>query len=184
MSGNASSATETDTTTAPAAETNASSGSSGITVPNYADLLSKMEYGDNSSDTNKLNAIITANPSLFELPSGAIDERALNCSISAPVNFLYLSTIRGGRKMKSEVEEAIVGGCGCGMKGGGSNKYLGGCFTCKKGTKNIALIYSGIHIIIPKLYSKYHTENATKAVKAIKKAKPAKAAKKAKAKTV
>jgi hypothetical protein len=192
MSGNASSATETDTTTAPAAETNASSGSSGssggassgITVPNYADLLSKMEYGDNSSDTNKLNAIITANPSLFELPSGAIDERALNCSISAPVNFLYLSTIRGGRKMNGEVKEAIVGGCGCGMKGGGSNKYLGGCFTCKKGTKNIALIYSGIHIIIPKLYSKYHTENATKAVKAIKKAKPAKAAKKAKAKTV
>jgi hypothetical protein len=190
MSGNANSpsdaTTETDTT-----------GASGITVPNYADLLSKMEYGDNSTDTNKLNAIITANPSLFELPSGAIDERALNCSISAPVNFLYLSTIRGGRKMSeangvgSEANNTSMsgsvsgggdggsgcsGGCGCGMMKGGSDsggKYYGGCFTCKKGVKNITLIYSGIHIIIPKLYSKYQSANAIK-----KAAKAAKAAKK------
>jgi hypothetical protein len=72
------------------------------------------------------------------------------------------------------------GGCGCGMKGGGSStgKYYGGCFTCKKGVKNITLIYSGIHIIIPKLYSKYQSANAIK--KAAKAAKPkaAKAAKK------
>ena len=191
MSGNANSpsdaTTETDTTGA----SGASGGASGITVPNYADLLSKMEYGDNSTDTNKLNAIITANPSLFELPSGAIDERALNCSISAPENFLYLSTIRGGRKMSeangvgSEANNTSMsgvggggcgGGCGCGMMKGGSDsggKYYGGCFTCKKGVKNITLIYSGIHIIIPKLYSKYQSANAIK-----KAAKAAKAAKK------
>uniref|UniRef100_A0A6C0K8Y2 Uncharacterized protein n=1 Tax=viral metagenome TaxID=1070528 RepID=A0A6C0K8Y2_9ZZZZ len=191
MSGNANSpsdaTTETDTTGASGTggtggTGGASGGASGITVPNYADLLSKMEYGDNSTDTNKLNAIITATPSLFELPSGAIDERALNCSISAPVNFLYLSTIRGGRKMSeanntsmsgSDGGSGCSGGCGCGMKGG---KYYGGCFTCKKGVKNITLIYSGIHIIIPKLYSKYQSANA------IKKAKSAKAAKAAKPK--
>ena len=189
MSGNANSpsdaTTETDTTGVSDASGGASGGASSITVPNYADLLSKMEYGDNSTDTNKLNAIITANPSLFELPSGAIDERALNCSISTPVNFLYLSTIRGGRKMNSGDTNAIIGGgcgggCGCGMKGGSDSggKYYGGCFTCKKGVKNITLIYSGIHIIIPKLYSKYQSANAIK--KAAKAAKPkaAKAAKK------
>ena len=217
MSGNAtansSGATETDTSGssgssggansgASGASSGASSGAnSGATVPNYADLLSKMEYGDNSTDTSKLNAIITANPSLFELPSRAIDERALNCSISAPVNFLYLSTIRGGRKMSeangvgSEANEAneangagseatvmsgggCGGGCGCGMKGGSSGgKYTGGCFTCKKGVKNITLIYSGIHIIIPKLYSKYHAAKAAKTAKAAKKAKAVKKAK-------
>jgi len=201
MSGNAtansSGATETDTSGssgssggansgASGASSGASSGansggSSGASVPNYADLLSKMEYGDNSTDTSKLNAIITANPSLFELPSRAIDERALNCSISAPVNFLYLSTIRGGRKMSEANEagsEATVmsgggcgGGCGCGMKGGSGSEYTGGCFTCKKGVKNITLIYSGIHIIIPKLYSKYHAAKAAKTAKAAKKAK-------------
>lgn len=185
MSGNANSpsdaTTETDTTGA-SAVSGASGGASGITVPNYADLLSKMEYGDNSTDTNKLNAIITANPSLFELPSGAIDERALNCSISAPVNFLYLSTIRGGRKMSEANNTSMSGGgcgggCGCGMKGGSGSggKYYGGCFTCKKGVKNITLIYSGIHIIIPKLYSKYQSANA---IKKAAKAKAAKAAKK------
>ena len=145
-------------------------------IPTYADILSKMEYGDNSTDASKLNAIITANPTLFELPTDAIDKNALNCSISAPVNFLYLSTIRGGRKMNSDASEVNSmngGGCGCGMNGG--NIMNGGCFTCKKGVKNITLIYSGIHIIIPKLYSKYR---AAKTAKTAKTAKAAKAGKK------
>ena len=175
-------------------------------IPTYADILSKMEYGDNSTDASKLNAIITANPTLFELPTDAIDKNALNCSISAPVNFLYLSTIRGGRKMNSDASEVNSmngevmngevmngevmngevmsgGGCGCGMNGGSRNnkEYVGGCFTCKKGVKNITLIYSGIHIIIPKLYSKYHAAKAEKTAKAAKKPKAAKAAKAAKA---
>ena len=165
-------------------------------IPTYADILSKMEYGDNSTDASKLNAIITANPTLFELPTDAIDKNALNCSISAPVNFLYLSTIRGGRKMNSDASEVNSmngevmngevmngGGCGCGMNGGSRNnkEYVGGCFTCKKGVKNITLIYSGIHIIIPKLYSKYHAAKAEKTAKTAKAAKkPKKAAKKAK----
>ena len=175
--------------------------------------LSKMEYGDNSTDTNKLNAIIAANPTLFELPADAIDNNALNCSVSAPVNFLYLSTIRGGRRMSGDNgmsgEGMSGGGCGCGMSGGGcrcgmkgnrcicggevmnggnvmngggcgcgmkggsasSKEYTGGCFTCKKGVKNITLIYSGIHIIIPKLYSKYRAAKTAKAASVAKKAK-------------
>ena len=158
-------------------------------IPTYADILSKMEYGDNSTDASKLNAIITANPTLFELPTDAIDKNALNCSISAPVNFLYLSTIRGGRKMNSDASEVNSmngevmngevmngGGCGCGMNGG--NIMNGGCFTCKKGVKNITLIYRGIHIIIPKLYSKYHAAKAEKTAKTAKTAKAAKAGKK------
>ena len=177
----------------------ASTGGTGTaSIPTYADILSKMEYGDNSTDASKLNAIITANPTLFELPADAIDNNALNCSVSAPVNFLYLPTIRGGRKMSSDMNEAnnmSGGGCGCGMSGGGcgcgikggkvmSGEVMsGGCFTCKKGVKNITLIYSGIHIIIPKLYSKYHAEKAAKKPKTAKAVKTAKAAIK-KAKTV
>ncbi len=184
------SAASAEITDASAASAASGAATGGVSIPNYTDLLSKMEYGDNTTDTNKLNAIISANPSLFELPVDAIDKYALNCSISAPVNFLYLSTIRGGRKMNSieTTEESGVsggsvggggcgGGCGCGIKGGGSCKYTGGCFTCKKGVKNITLIYSGIHIIIPKLYSKYHAEKTAKKAKTAKTAKTAKKAK-------
>ena len=180
----------------------ASTGGTGTaSIPTYADILSKMEYGDNSTDASKLNAIITANPTLFELPADAIDKNALNCSVSAPVNFLYLPTIRGGRKMNSDASEVNSmngevmngevmngevmngGGCGCGMNGGSRNnkEYVGGCFTCKKGVKNITLIYSGIHIIIPKLYSKYHAAKAEKTAKTASIAKKPKAAKAAKA---
>ena len=51
---------------------------------------------------------------------------------------------------------------------------MGGCFTCKKGVKNITHIYSTIHIIIPTLYGKYKkglslkAVNATKPIKAVK----------------
>jgi hypothetical protein len=126
-----------------------------------------MEYGDISA-ANRLNAIYTANPSLFTTASGDIDANAINCTISTPVNFLYLSTIRGGRKMSENVNVTTGGGCGCGKMGGGGSEgsegsessesgreYVGGCFTCKKGVKNIIHIYSSVHIIIPKLYSKY-----------------------------
>jgi len=56
-------------------------------------------------------------------------------------NYLYLSTIRGGRKM------ADASSCGC--------KMTGGCLSCKKGSKNIVHIYKVIHIIIPPLFTKY-----------------------------
>lgn len=206
MSGGASAASAEITGASSATETGTGTDTStgGTTsIPTYADLLSKMEYGDNSTDASKLNAIITANPTLFQLPDDAIDKNALNCSISAPVNFLYLSTIRGGRKMNNDTNGAnnmggevmsgevmSGGGCGCGMNGGnvmkGGNVMNGGCFTCKKGVKNITLIYSGIHIIIPKLYSKYHAAKAAKAAKTAKTASVAKKPKKAikKAKTV
>lgn len=137
------------------------------TPPSYKDILSKMEYANDSTDANKLNAIYEANPSLLNLPADAVDANARNCSTSEPVDFLYLHTIRGGRKMSS----GWNGGCGCsgssgssGMKGGdgNGNGYTGGCFTCPKGVKNIVRIYGTIHVVIPSLYKKY---KATKTVK-------------------
>ena len=139
------------------------------TPPSYKDILSKMEYANDSTDANKLNAIYEANPSLLNLPADAVDANARNCSTSDPVDFLYLHTIRGGRKMSSS-------GCGCGMKGGSSgssgsgNGYTGGCFTCPKGVKNIVRIYGTIHVVIPSLYKKYKTAKPmAKPKKAIKK---------------
>lgn len=127
-----------------------------------------MEYANDSADANKLNAIYGANPSLLNLPADAADANAKNCSISNAVDFLYLSTIRGGRKMN--------GGCGCGMKGGSggsdsSDAYTGGCLTCPKGVKNIVRIYATFHIAIPALYKKYKMAKAAKPVKLAKKAK-------------
>uniref|UniRef100_A0A6C0LNB4 Uncharacterized protein n=1 Tax=viral metagenome TaxID=1070528 RepID=A0A6C0LNB4_9ZZZZ len=136
-----------------------------------------MEYANDSVDANKLKAIYDANPSLFNLPANAVDANAQNCSTSSAVNFLYLPTIRGGRKMNGD---AFIGGCGCGMKGGsgssssgdGSDAYTGGCFTCPKGTKKISIIYGTIHVVIPSLYKKY--KNAKKSAKPVaKKAKKA-----------
>ena len=154
------------------------------------------------------------------------------CTNSSPVDFLYLSTIRGGRKTK-QMSLMNAGGCGCGLVGGTrrrirdsrrirggyeedgvgvgdsgdsgnsdakeyANKYndqyydsdhgdnnntigeageagdvgnaaiTGGCFTCKKGIKNITHIYSTIHIIIPTLYGKYKKGVSLKAQKAVK----------------
>jgi len=145
-----------------------------------------MEYNTNSSEVKMFEEMYKANESLFTMANRPeIDkDTSRDCTTSSPVDFLYLSTIRGGRKMN--------GGCGCGMKGGASDgsesgessesggEYSGGCFTCKKGVKNITHIYSSIHIIIPKLYNKYSKEKGEKATKA-KAIKPTKAAKAAKA---
>ena len=145
-----------------------------------ANILSKMEYANDSTDASKLKAIYDANPSLFNLPTDAEDANARNCSTSSPVDFLYLHTIRGGRKMSSEWN----GGCGCGMKGGSGgsgnsgnsgnsgsgNGYTGGCFTCPKGVKNIVRIYGTIHVVIPSLYKKYKTAKTAKPIPKQKKA--------------
>lgn len=134
-----------------------------------ANILSKMEYANDSTDASKLKAIYDANPSLFNLPTDAEDANARNCSTSSPVDFLYLHTIRGGRKMSSEWN----GGCGCGMKGGNSgsgNGYTGGCFTCPKGVKNIVRIYGTIHVVIPSLYKKYKASKTAKPMPKPKKA--------------
>jgi len=132
------------------------------------DLFSKMEYANDSADANKLNAIYAANPSLFELPEDAKDANSKDCSSSSPVDFLYLSTIRGGRKMSGVSE--MDGGCGCGMKGGGGDSsvsgYTGGCFTCKKGERNIIDIYSTLHIVVPPLYNKYKKWDTLKKTRA------------------
>jgi hypothetical protein len=150
-----------------------------------ANILSKMEYANDTADANKLKAIYDANPSLFDLPADAVDAadaNAQNCSTSSAVNFLYLPTIRGGRKMNGVSSgssgndgEAFIGGCGCGMKGGsgssGNDAYTGGCFTCPKGTKKISIIYGTIHVVIPSLYKKYKNAKAKSAKPVAKKAK-------------
>jgi hypothetical protein len=158
------------------------------------------------------------------LDSG-VNINSRECENSSPVDFLYLSTIRGGRKTK----KMSAGGCGCGLVGGvryrkrrynkirggnegedpnanetynypnsgnaeaaeaasvraepaepgtepgypnsGDPAMTGGCFTCKKGIKNITHIYSTIHIIIPTLYSKYKKGVSLKAAKPAKPAK-------------
>lgn len=133
-----------------------------------------MEYANDSADASKINAIYAANPSLLNIPNSARDYNAINCARSSPVDFLYLSTIRGGRKMNG-------GGCGCGANSGGngngfvgggvSGLSMGGCFTCKKGVANITHIYSTVHIIIPTLYKKYKAAKAAKAAKVASKAK-------------
>ena len=141
-----------------------------------------MEYANDSADASKIKAIYSANPSLLKIPNSAVDYNAINCARSSPVNFLYLSTIRGGRKMNG-------GGCGCGANSGGdgsgssggsssgfvgggvSGLSMGGCFTCKKGVANITHIYNTIHIIIPTLYKKYKAAKAAKAAKVASKAK-------------
>lgn len=142
-----------------------------------ANILSKMEYANDSTDANKLKAIYDANPSLFNLPADAADANARNCSISNAVDLLYLHTIRGGRKMSGVGE--LSGGCGCGMKGGsgvssGSDAYTGGCLTCPKGVKNIVRIYATFHIAIPALYKKYKSAKAATAAKSVKPVKKAK----------
>ena len=131
-----------------------------------------MEYANDSADASKIKAIYSANPSLLKIPNSAVDYNAINCARSSPVDFLYLSTIRGGRKMNG-------GGCGCGANSGGdgsgfvgggvSGLSMGGCFTCKKGVANITHIYSTIHIIIPTLYKKYKAAKAAKVASKAKK---------------
>ena len=135
--------------------------------------FSKMEYGDSNAD----DILSIYNNSVEKaLHPDSVDANSRNCNESSHVDFLYLSTIRGGRKMRKG------GGCGCNMTGGdedldihedinegeyneGENNNMndnvediaisGGCFKCKKGVKNIIHIYRSVHIIIPTLYSKY-----------------------------
>lgn len=73
------------------------------------------------------------------------------------VNYLYLSTIRGGSYKKSmENTENFCNTC---MKGG--------CFTCSKGKTKISAEYNIIVINLPKLYKKY--KSSSKKVKNPKK---------------
>jgi hypothetical protein len=174
------------------------------------------------------------------LDSG-VNINSRDCENSSPIDFLYLSTIRGGRKTKKMSASGLMtaGGCGCGLTGGvryrkrrsnsvyggegedmndisypnsgdaeaaeaaeaepgaepgypnsgeakaaepgtepGDPAMTGGCFTCKKGVKNITHIYSTIHIIIPTLYSKYKKGVSLKPVKPTKAAKSPKKPKK------
>jgi hypothetical protein len=46
-----------------------------------------------------------------------VNVNSRECENSSPVDFLYLSTIRGGRKTK-KMKLMNAGGCGCGLTGG------------------------------------------------------------------
>ena len=98
-------------------------------------------------------------------PEAPVDDKydeinSQNCSANSTiVDILNLNTIRGGSKMING------GGCGCaGMSGG--------CLSCKKGVKNIMVIYKTVHVIIPELYSKYKKDADMKGItKKVKKQK-------------
>ena len=198
--------------------------------------FSKMEYRDSSTDNSKIKSIYhNATKEENSLPSNYLDSNSKICSESSPVDFLYLSTIRGGRNMltKTTKRRRKGGNCGCNMTGGDDDlgnmgavnemgqsigqqagqpydeqtgqpydeqtgqpydeqtdqqndqsyeeqteqqndqsyeeqieQQTGGCFTCKKGVKNITHIYSTVHIIIPTLYSKYKKGISMKVIKA------------------
>ena len=75
-----------------------------------------------------------------------------SCSANSTIaDILNLNIIRGGSKMFNG------GGCGC-------SGMSGGCLTCKKGVKNITLIYKTFHVIIPDLYSKYKKDASMKGI--------------------
>ena len=158
-----------------------------------------MEYASNTIEAQTI-AAYAATKTENALPANYIDEKSQNCDAinASSIDLLYSPIVRGGRKM--------VGSCGCSsMTGGGSGSsgssgsivggiggygnstgIIGGCFSCKKGIKNITYIYSTIHIIIPQLYSKYKANRPSspviaKAAKAAKAANATKAPKAAKA---
>ena len=209
---------------ASAASSASSAGGTTTTVPERE--FAGLDYANEKADEYRA-----------ALDTGA-NVNSRECTNSSPVDFLYLSTIRGGRKTKQMSASGLMnaGGCGCGLVGGtrrrnrssrGSrrirggyeedgvgvgvgdssnsdakeyaNKYndqyydsdhgdnnntigetggetgdagnaaiTGGCFTCKKGIKNITHIYSTIHIIIPTLYGKYKKGVSLKVPKAVK----------------
>jgi hypothetical protein len=152
-----------------------------------------MEYASNTIEAQTI-AAYAATKTENALPANYVDEKSQNCDAinASSIDLLYSPIVRGGRKM--------VGSCGCSsMTGGGSSSsgsivggiggsgnstgIIGGCFSCKKGIKNITYIYSTIHIVIPQLYSKYKANRPSspiiaKAAKATKAPKMPKAVKK------
>lgn len=151
-----------------------------------------MEYASNTIEAQTI-AAYAATKTENALPANYIDDKSQNCDAinASPLDLLYSPIVRGGRKMG--------GSCGCSSMTGGSSgssgssdsagesrEIIGGCFTCKKGIKNIIYIYSTIHIIIPRLYRKYKDNRALPAAAAtannsLKIAKVAKIAKAVKA---
>ena len=151
-----------------------------------------MEYASNTIEAQTI-AAYAATKTENALPANYIDDKSQNCDAinASPLDLLYSPIVRGGRKMG--------GSCGCSSMTGGSRdsagesrEIIGGCFTCKKGIKNIIYIYNTIHIIIPRLYRKYKENRASPAAAAaaatannsLKIAKVAKAVKATKAKAV
>lgn len=128
-----------------------------------------MEYASNTIEAQTI-AAYAATKTENALPANYIDDKSQNCDAinASPLDLLYSPIVRGGRKMG--------GSCGCSSMTGGSSgssdsagesrEIIGGCFTCKKGIKNIIYIYSTIHIIIPRLYRKYKENRASPAAAA------------------
>lgn len=108
----------------------------------YDDLNNAFKYSNSSTNSMGTVAATQAN-----YPLG--------------VNYLYLSTIRGGSYKKSmENKEGFCNTC---MKGG--------CFSCSKGKTKISAEYNIVVINLPKLYKKYKSSsaNSPKKMKNLKK---------------
>jgi hypothetical protein len=114
--------------------------------------LNEYNIQDTLDNTKFINK--TAVPDIIKEKEGDLSSCSNNSTIA---DILNLNTIRGGSKM--------INGGGCGCSG-----MSGGCFTCKKGAKNIMLIYKTVHVVIPELYSKYKKDAGMKGIaKKIKK---------------
>jgi hypothetical protein len=114
--------------------------------------LNEYNIQDSLDNTKFINK--TAVPDIIKEKEGDLSSCSNNSTIA---DILNLNTIRGGSKM--------INGGGCGCSG-----MSGGCFTCKKGAKNIMLIYKTVHVVIPELYSKYKKDAGMKGIaKKIKK---------------
>lgn len=148
---------------------------------------SKMEYANNTSAKQTIEAVYAAAVE-DKLPDNYVDEKSINCNVTtaSPIDLLYSPYIRGGRKMVSSCGcGGMTGGSGgsggnggsIGSSGEGSTGIIGGCFSCKKGVKNITFIYNSIHIIIPRLYNKYKANSVSSPDKIMEIAKVSKATK-------
>ena len=114
--------------------------------------LNEYNIQDSLDNTKFINK--TAVPDIIKEKEGDLSSCSNNSTIA---DILNLNTIRGGSKM--------INGGGCGCSG-----MSGGCFTCKKGAKNIMLIYKTVHVVIPELYSKYKKDAGMRGIaKKIKK---------------
>ena len=117
------------------------------------DIKTKLDIDTKLAIDNRLNDY--NNDTEYTGPANiikGIEIDSSSCSANSTIaDILNLNTIRGGSKM--------INGGGCGCSG-----MSGGCFTCKKGVKNITLIYKTVHVIIPELYSKYNKDASMKGI--------------------
>jgi hypothetical protein len=118
----------------------------------YESMIAQRSY-DDLNNAFKYNRAATASTTSTTSASATIGTSPANSPHG--VNYLYLSTIRGG---SMENKENFCDTC----------MMKGGCFTCPKGKTKLSAHFNIIVINLPKLYKKYKTSSSKK-MKALKK---------------